>query len=192
VEDKNMAEPVSVSAGIAAAAGKKVIGSVLSDLYDVVKKQTGEKIAKWNTVRKVSELYTKIDSVRKVKTLWQLDKAVDINEFYCDSHVKIPKSRKRDEFTRKKIKSVSNFGRRRNLLIQGIAGQGKSMFMRYLCTTEFLKGERIPVFIELRRIQQNTSLLYHISLFLEILDLSISDSVFRTLTATGKFIFFLA
>ena len=36
--------------------------------------------------------------------------------------------------------------------MRGIAGQGKSTFLRYLTARELVIGERIPVFVELRRL----------------------------------------
>jgi hypothetical protein len=39
------------------------------------------------------------------------------------------------------------------LIIIGDVGQGKSMLMRYLAATEFQRGDRFPVFIELRKLR---------------------------------------
>ena len=99
----------------------------------VVKSLSGvgaTKIKQWNTENKAKKLFVKIDKVRKVKTLWQVDKAVDIKSFFCEPHILYHGNRYR-------IDSVADllvFSR--NLLIEGAAGQGKSIFLRHLCAKE--------------------------------------------------------
>ena len=151
-------EPVGLSAGI------KILNHIIDDLYDFVKDEVGKKIKKSIIIAKLPSLLHKIDSVRKVKTLWQLDQAVDIESFYCDSHLIFRKKDQKKEI-RKRIGGVSDIGTKRNVVIRGIAGQGKSILLRHLCAREFEDGKRIPVFIELRRIQNSETLLEHINRF---------------------------
>ncbi|MGC4089520.1 MAG: NACHT domain-containing protein [Polyangiaceae bacterium] len=47
---------------------------------------------------------------------------------------------------------LRDFGVEGNLIVRGIVGQGKSTFLRYLAARELAAGERIPVFVELRRL----------------------------------------
>lgn len=169
------------------AAGKKLLSNVIDDLYTFVKEKAQLNINKRNVARKLPTLISRMQNVRLVKTLWQVDAAVDLESFYCDSHIIFPI--KKDKI-RRKIDKVPDFGLIKNIVIRGIAGQGKSIFLRHLCIKEFEAGQRIPIFIELRRIQQNETLFDHIFRFLDILDLPIEDKLFKILLQSGKFIFF--
>ena len=183
-----MVEPATST--IAGVASTKILSNVVDDLYTFLKQRATLNINKRNVQRKLPTLVSRMQNVRLVKTLWQVDTAVDVQSFYCDSHVILPATRNRNR-RRRKIDVVSDFGRRRDIAVRGIAGQGKSIFIRHLCIKEFEAGQIIPVFIELRRIQKNETLLNHISRFLDILDLPIDDKLFKILLQSGKFIFFL-
>lgn len=119
-------------------AGKKLFKKLVIDLYQFLVQQTGRKVKQWNTERQIDKIYRQIGQVRKVKTIWQIDRAVDLMEFYCDSHVMLKKERC-------KITKLSDFGQSRdNILIQGIAGQGKSIFLRYICSVNSPGGSTFP------------------------------------------------
>jgi ABC-type glutathione transport system ATPase component len=53
---------------------------------------------------------------------------------------------------------VASIAPGKNILITGTAGQGKSVLMRYLAVQELRGGKRIPLFIELRRIDKSADL----------------------------------
>jgi hypothetical protein len=166
-----------------------MLNHVIDDLYDLIKDEVGKQVKKSIIIAKLPSLFNKIDSVRKVKTLWQLDTAVDVETFYCDSHLVFRKKGKTKE-TRKRIDTISDIDTKCNIVIKGIAGQGKSILLRHLCAREFEAGKRIPIFIELRRIQNNETLLEHINRFLDILEIPINQQLFKLLSKSGKFIFF--
>lgn len=168
----------------------KALSNVVDDLYAYLKGQVSIKIKKTDIERKLPLLSNYIDSVRLVKTLWQIDKPVDLESFYCDSHVLLRKPGAKDQY-RKKVDFVSDLDSKDNFVIQGIAGQGKSILLRYLFTNEATLGSHIPIFIELRRIQKNETLLTHIFRFLQILDLPTDPALFQILLKSGKFMFFL-
>ena len=94
--------------------------------------------------------YRNAIQVEKVKTIWQIDKSVNLNDFYYPSKI-IKDSHEID------IRSLSDFPREAKCVIQGTAGQGKSIFLRYLTGTELRKGSQIPLFIELRKISSKKS-----------------------------------
>ncbi len=183
-----MAILTTLTTAAGAAAGEKAIEKIVDDIYDTIKVVAGGKIAEWRANARIGELFTQIHNVRIVKTLWQLDKPVDLLTFYCDSHVRI---RTDKNIIRKRIRDVSDFGPRRNLVVRGIAGQGKSTFLRYLCSRELELGNAIPVFVELRRISQKDTILTHIGRFLEVLGFEMSEKLFSELCHKGKLIFFL-
>jgi hypothetical protein len=183
-----MAEPVS--SGLVTTIGNEVISNLANDLYSYLKGKVKLKIKQSEINEKLPELITKINNVRFVKTLWQVDSALDIESFYCDSNV-LTYDKKEQKQIRQKIDTTRDFGIKRNIVIRGIAGQGKSIFLRHLCIKEFEIGKSVPIFIELRRIQDNETLLEHISRFFDILELSIDRVLFQILAKSGKFIFFL-
>ena len=74
----------AIATGIA---GKKLFEQLAVDVYRYLSGKAGIKIKQWNTTSKRHTLFTKINTVRKVKTIWQVDKTVDLTTFYCDSNV---------------------------------------------------------------------------------------------------------
>ncbi len=190
-----MVEPIL--SGVATEVATKLLGRTVDDLYEFLKDKVSLTIDKARIQRKIPELVNRINSFRMVKTLWQMERPVDVEEFYCTSHVLIPTTVKLSQIgrqtqkKRRKIDCVSDFGNIGNIVIKGIAGQGKSIFLRHLFIREFELGRRIPVFIELRKMQKGESLLDHIARFLDILDLGIDPRLSRILARSGKFIFFL-
>lgn len=181
-------EPLTMGLGTSAAA--KIYSNVFDDLYTFLKGKAKKTLERRKVQERLPTLIANIQNVRKVKTLWQVDFAVDVESFYCDSRVIWPETKTRKE-KRKKIDTVSDFNCIKNIVVRGIAGQGKSIFLRHLCIKEFETSQRIPVFIELRRIQHAETVLDHISRFLDILDLPIDRELFKVLSKSGKFVFFL-
>lgn len=167
-----------------ALAGKALFKKVVLDLYQFLSNHTNRKIKQWNTDNQIEKLYQQISHVRKVKTIWQIDKAVDLLDFYCDSHVILDEKRC-------KVSKFSDFKTNDNILIQGIAGQGKSILLRYLCSVELGRGEYIPIFLELRRVSQSETLKDRIFTAFESLKLSIDDEIFAALAASGKIVLLL-
>ena len=102
----------------------------------------------------VDDSYLKASKVEDVKTIWQVDRRVNLNEFYYPSKIQI-------ENSRTEIGSLNDLPENGKLVIQGTAGQGKSIFLRYLTGQELKHGTTIPIFIELRKIteRQNIELL---------------------------------
>lgn len=168
-----------ITTAAASLAAKELLKQSVIDIYEYCKIHIGRDLNQWTTERQIRTLYQRIAQVRKVKTIWQVDKTVDLGVFYCDSHVLVNKIRKR-------ITRLTDFGIDDNLLIQGIAGQGKSIFLRYLCSVELNSAQRIPIFLELRRITSDSSLMDRIKISLLNLDLTVDDHLFHTLAASGK------
>jgi len=172
------------------AASQKLLSNAVDDLYTYLKNKASVKIKQADIQRKLPMLRDYIENVRLVKTLWQIDKAVDVESFYCESHVVIRKKRSEGTY-RRRINFVSDLNSKDNFVIQGIAGQGKSILLRHLFINETRIGSHIPIFIELRRIQKDETLLDNISRSLNILDLPSDNKLIEILLKSGKFIFFL-
>ena len=76
--------------------------------------------------------------------------AADLNDFYYPTTIRS----RRGDSTPKTISSLSELGANK-ALIEGVAGRGKSLFMRFLAVSELEYEKSIPVFIELRRLNRS-------------------------------------
>lgn len=102
------------------------------------------------------ELGRRVYGVINVKTLWSIEKEVSLFDFYYPSRVVFP-----GEKNAKSIVSLEDFPEKSSLVIQGTAGQGKSIFLRYLygqLSFSITSHKKIPLFVELRRIAKEKSL----------------------------------
>ena len=82
----------------------------------------------------------------KVKTLLSPETLVPIDSFYC-----APRLFARGRTYRPK--SSSDF-REDHVLIEGVAGQGKSVLLRYLCARAITEQGKIALFYEMRRLDK--------------------------------------
>ncbi len=105
------------------------------------------KIAKSN----ISDVYLKASNVENVKTIWQVDKNINLNEFYYPSKILVSGNKVL-------VDSLNSFPPNGKVIIQGIAGQGKSILLRYLAGKELKDGNKIPLFIELRKVSNKLTL----------------------------------
>jgi hypothetical protein len=122
--------------------------------------------------------------VEKVKTIWQKDKAVDLNSFYYPSKLLVDEQRIQFD-------SLEDFPPKAKIVIQGTAGQGKSIFLRYLSGKELKSGKHIPIFVELMKISAKTNLFVLISNYLSDLGLNCKPENLQKFIQTKKFVIFL-
>lgn len=168
-----------------AVAGKEAVKSAVTALYDASAGKAKKALKASRNDREINKLFQQLWKIRKVKTLGQLDKAVDLTSFYCDSHVYV------DRTTRRRIQQIEDLGVDANILIEGIAGQGKSIFLRYLCSVEALKGKLLPIFVELRRIQEHQTLSALLIKTLKGFHIDVDDDSLGELADSGRMILLL-
>jgi hypothetical protein len=161
------------------------VKKAITSLYEHLKNASTSYIEKWRNEKGIEELYQHVEIIRQVKTIWQIDKSVDLREFYVPPHVK------NYDKSRTKITDINSLKTSKPVLLEGVAGQGKSTLMRYLCSKEMVEGDRIPIFIELRRIKLEESIIEHISKYLEILGLSVNRESFLSFLKQGKISLYL-
>ena len=70
-----------------AAAVKKALELLVEDCYQLVKLQGGKHIKKWRAQSQIPTLYKKMKNFRMVKTIWQVEKEVDLGRFYYPSKI---------------------------------------------------------------------------------------------------------
>ncbi len=107
-------------------------------------------VKRYKAAEVAPRLADRVEELGRVRTLFN-EQPVSLNSFYFPSTVRDSQMRARS------IKDISEFGSH-NVAITGTLGQGKSMFMRWLSLAEAMRGETIPVFIELRKIDEKTTL----------------------------------
>lgn len=169
---------------LAISVGRAAFSALIKEAYEKVKEHSSRVRADWANTRKINRLYEKIADIRKVKTIWQIDKSVDLMDFYCESHMVYEGSRIR-------VNKLSDLEVDENLIVEGIAGQGKSIFLRYLCSAELNKGEHIPVFVELRRINDGQCLKDRILAALEGFGFIEVKLLLETLATNGRLLLLL-
>lgn len=162
----------------------KVLKAPVDDLYGSAKGNIKQKLKIWTVEKNINELYKKIYSFRKVKTIWQVEKPIDLNSFYYPSNIEI-------ENERFKVTKLDELPDYTGVVIQGTVGQGKSIFLRYLCSQELRKGSRIPIFVELRKIGKFKGLTDLIMSALADLGFICDQQMFDYLCSSGKLIFLL-
>ncbi|MFG0457385.1 NACHT domain-containing protein [Shewanella mangrovisoli] len=129
---------------------------------------------------KLEDAYAKAANVENVKTIWQIDKSVNLNEFYHPSTIKVL-----DQLIC--VDSLNIFPENGKIVIQGTAGQGKSILLRYLAGVNLKKGKTIPIFIELRKITEKANLSALMAISMSELGINIEEKDLEFIFSSGKF-----
>lgn len=86
--------------------GMKAAENLVNDIYTYLKSNLGARFKSKFIQKKFNNLYKQIENIQMVKTLWQVDKSISINEFYCPSNILIPS--KTGKMKRKEVKQLSD------------------------------------------------------------------------------------
>jgi NACHT domain len=164
----------------------RVLAPIIKDIYQGAKGELRSSFDHWKASNFSEKLAKKIAITDKVKTIWRPDKDSSLIKFYYPSQIIV------DNINSRKIESVKDFGEE-NIVIEGIVGQGKSIFLRYLCLQELpgLGSGKIPIFLELRTLICGKSLRHYIYQSLDKLDLNMDDQLFDYLAKCGKIVLML-
>lgn len=128
----------------------------------------------------VDNAYSKACNVEHVKTIWQVDKSVNLNEFYHPSKISI------DQYSIE-LESINIFPENAKIVIQGTAGQGKSILLRYLSGRRLREGGTIPLFVELRKITSRMDIKALILNSLSELGIQLDEAELTFVFESGKF-----
>ncbi|MFD3319157.1 NACHT domain-containing protein [Alteromonas macleodii] len=155
---------------------------LFNDIYNLVKKKAS--LARKLRNLNVDSVFIKAHNVEQVKTIWQVDKEVNLHEFYYPTKILVN--------TRKILVSgLETFPENAKIVLQGTAGQGKSILLRYLTSSELKKAKSFPLFIELRKISDKKDLKTLIMDGLNELGLSADAEELELILATNKFVLIL-
>ena len=167
-----------------AEAAKKAIGKVVVDIYGLAKSSVATMYARVHACLNIPNVCKNLQNVRKVKTIYQLEKDVDLKFFYHPSHITTSGKRKQ-------VACLNDIPFDGNLVIEGTVGQGKSTFLRYLTWVEATRGDFIPLFIELRRYDASTTFSSFLINQIKAFGLSLDKAVFEFLLKTGRIALFM-
>ncbi len=175
-----------MATGIEITAVAKVLSPLMGELVKGAKDGLKKSFKKWTLNNSAQTLAKKFAAADKVKTIWSPDKEISLTSFYHPAQVQIGEQDRAD------VKSLSDLGKG-NVVVEGIVGQGKSIFLRHLSLQE-LNGNgsaRIPIFIELRSLAVGKSLFPQIQDALDKLNLCHDDSLFEYLAESGRIVLLL-
>ena len=134
-----------------------------------------------NIEKSLKTLSEKILEVIKVKTIYKGDDSIDLHEFYVATKI---------DKIQGAVDSILNISDK-SIVLEGTVGQGKSIFMRYLTYQEATKGQRVPIFFELRRLEDSQSLKAAISDKIKNWIPLFNDDDFERIASSGSLVLFL-
>jgi hypothetical protein len=134
-----------------------------------------------NIEKSLKTLSEKILEVIKVKTIYKGDDSIDLHEFYVATKI---------DKIQGAVDSILNISDK-SIVLEGTVGQGKSIFMRYLTYQEATKGQKVPIFFELRRLEDNQTLRAAISDKIKNWIPLFNDDDFEKFSISGSLVLFL-
>lgn len=153
---------------------------LINDLYSGAKKFGARGFAKWEGKTFARKLAGRMTVIEEVRTLWKPDGPVSIAEFYHPPRVNI-------DGKSKLATRLSDLGTG-NIILEGIVGQGKSIYLRSLAIAEYKNNDaqRLPLFIELRTLTTKHSLAQAIIRQFDAFDLAYDEVTHDYLFSSGK------
>jgi hypothetical protein len=166
-----------------------VLGKALKPLVDGASDAIRDRFLKWRNELSLLELGDRIGQVSKVKTLWNIEREVSLYDFYYPSTIQLGNA-----VNAYRINSLKNLEPQQNYVLQGTVGQGKSIFLRFLCAQELrveTSSGRIPIFIELRRVTDGSSFESVLFEGFSRLGLAINKDLFAYYARSGRVVLLL-
>ncbi|WP_422403034.1 NACHT domain-containing protein [Pseudomonas sp. GZD-209] len=152
---------------------------VLADIYNKAKGQIQKSLAKWSTQNGIKSASAQLSRLDKVKTIWSPEKEISLRKFYHTSSI-------RTEHKKVAVNSIEDLPPG-NLVVEGIVGQGKSIFMRHLALSAIsCETKTVPILIELRDITEKRTLTDCITAALKSLGIEANPDVLDYLCRSGK------
>ena len=169
---------------------KAITTAILSPLIGQVisgAKQAGAKgFQKWEQSKYHAKIQKKIASIESLKTFWSADNLVSLTDFYYPSKITIDGRSKHCQLLSELPEG--------NLIIEGIVGQGKSIYLRHLATSEIRSNQsiRFPIFIEFRTLSQKITLDQAIKNYLDEVNIDgYVEDTFEYVMSSGNFVLLL-
>lgn len=175
----------TVAASITTAFATSLIKKTLDDIYQNLKDKSINFLGRARSDVEDAAIARSLNNITKVKTLWNVEKEVSLYDFYYPSRIRFSNEKS------KNINKLRDLGVVQNFVIQGTAGQGKSIFLRYLCGQELISeftSNRVPLFVELRRIRSDLNVKDLILEALNKYQLPHTENAWNYFAESGKFV----
>jgi NACHT domain len=173
-----MPEPVASALSIVA------LKKLLEGLYNAAAGQLKTKLKHIQNDADQRKIFKAISCVGKVKTMWSMDKEVKLLPIYYPSRVIVNESAK-------EVSRVNDIDPTNSFVIRGTVGQGKSIFLRYLCLEELKLAQRVPVFVELRRFERTKTFRQFLEERLTVMGMDSDHEAFEYFAKSGKLLLLL-
>lgn len=163
-----------------------ILAPAINFVLNGAKKIGAKGLEKWGQTKYHTKIQKKIASIESLKTFWSQDKLVTLQNFYYPSRIEI-------EGTSKQCQLLSELPTG-NLIIEGIVGQGKSIYLRHLATSEIRSNQSkfFPIFIEFRTISKKIDLELAIKNYLEDVNIDgFNEETFEYVMSSGNFVLLL-
>lgn len=160
------------------------IGSIVSFFNEYTLEKYNELNVRLGTVFK-KYLNSSLGKYSEIKTLLYRDTPVSLYDFYVHLDVRYGEAL----ISTNKVRHLLKI--RNSLIITGTAGCGKSTLMRHLFINTAFETDYIPIFIELRYLDDDDDLIEYMYSSLQHLNLKIEKNHFDTVLKYGKVILFL-
>lgn len=160
----------------------RILAPFIKSFYDGLSGKARLGFEVWQSTNGVDMAARYYHRLSHVKTIWARDDSVSIDQFYYPCRLA----------EGRQVKAINVIGdiECQYFVVQGIIGQGKSIFMRYLALSLF-KSERLeylPVFVELKNVSEKVTLSELICAELKVLGLDSSLKVLDALAKKNKII----
>ncbi|MEX5572239.1 hypothetical protein Q1J52_04800 [Pseudomonas lijiangensis] len=111
---------------ISSAATLKILTPLLTSIYSSASGKAKTALQKWAAASGIKRAATTLLNVEKVKTIWSPEDEISLQSFYYPS--KLFKASRNGKEIYIENKNIENLPKG-NIVIEGIVGQGKSIFM---------------------------------------------------------------
>lgn len=181
-----MIDPATLATGVTLA---KALEKPIASIFDAATGPLKNLAAKWSVAGKKDAIVQTIAEVELVRTISSQER-VPLSQFYYPA--RIQNRMTANIIPSRKVRLASESIDDKNIVIYGTVGQGKSIFMRYLCPQELIEARRIPIFVEFRSIDAHSTLRETLLKTLELLGFGkLSEGDLGFLLKTGSLIIFL-
>jgi hypothetical protein len=155
-----------------------LVNELLRAATDKIKSKFTEAFA----IHKIESLKENIARVGAVKTILNPDSIAKLDSIYFEKAITFNKG--------EKIDSASYFPCKQ-VLIEGGPGQGKSLYLRWLCLIEGKSSSYIPIFIEFRNLKFKKNLKNELFEAIRDFGVDLDDELFNFLANSDKVLFIL-
>lgn len=168
----------------------KTLTPMITSIYNGASGKAKEALNKWSASSSIKKIATTLLKVDKVKTIWSPEEEVSLKSFYYPS--KLLKTNISADAIVIEAPDIERLPPG-NIVIEGLVGQGKSIFMRHLAASVIASDAPtiIPAFLELRTISTKRTLMGAIIAFIESLGVLPAKEAFDYLASSNKIVLLL-